>query len=245
MTISSLPTVPTRQDPSTFSERMDAFLAALPVFVSQANALGVDLSGASSILDAVTAIYNATIEVTGALKWVSGTTYAEGNVRWSPIDFLSYRRKTDGAGTTDPSQDTTNWAVLTNTIFNDAVVSRAMFKDCGYTFVDKGSSGSNAQTVDFSAGTHQRVKATGNFTLNFSNWPPTGNFGEVLLELVADGTARTITFPAGTRFIKFDGSYTTTFSDLQVALQSANDAIDWLLCWTRDAGTTLYCKVVR
>lgn len=44
--------------------------------------------------------------------WISGTTYAIGDVRFSPIDFLSYRRKTDGGGTTDPSIDTTNWVLL-------------------------------------------------------------------------------------------------------------------------------------
>lgn len=47
--------------------------------------------------------------------WVSGTTYAAGDVRYSPVDFLVYRRKTGGAGTTDPSLDSTNWALQTKT----------------------------------------------------------------------------------------------------------------------------------
>jgi len=37
MTISALPTPPTRQDPSNFVERADTFLAALPTFVTEAN----------------------------------------------------------------------------------------------------------------------------------------------------------------------------------------------------------------
>lgn len=41
--------------------------------------------------------------------WVSGTNYAIGNVRWSPANYLNYRRITTGAGTTDPSADSTNW----------------------------------------------------------------------------------------------------------------------------------------
>lgn len=45
----------------------------------------------------------------GAVAWVSGTTYAIGDARYSTIDFQTYRRKTNGAGTTDPAQDTTNW----------------------------------------------------------------------------------------------------------------------------------------
>lgn len=41
--------------------------------------------------------------------WVSGTTYKANKVVASPSDFQYYMRKTTGAGTTDPSSDTTNW----------------------------------------------------------------------------------------------------------------------------------------
>ena len=36
----------------------------------------------------------------GAAIWVSGTTYAIGDVRWSPVTRYVYRRITAGAGTT-------------------------------------------------------------------------------------------------------------------------------------------------
>lgn len=39
MPITALPTPPTRQDPDNFADRGDAFLAALPTFVTEANAL--------------------------------------------------------------------------------------------------------------------------------------------------------------------------------------------------------------
>ncbi len=48
----------------------------------------------------------------GATVWVSGTTYAIGDTRYSPITNQIYRRKTAGAGTTDPSSDSTNWALV-------------------------------------------------------------------------------------------------------------------------------------
>jgi hypothetical protein len=51
----------------------------------------------------------ASVATVGAV-WVSGTTYAIGDMRYSPINFATYRRKTTGAGTTDPSLDATNWA---------------------------------------------------------------------------------------------------------------------------------------
>lgn len=50
--------------------------------------------------------------VAGAVAWVSGATYAAGNVAYSPINFQNYRRKTNGAGTIDPSLDAANWAIV-------------------------------------------------------------------------------------------------------------------------------------
>ena len=44
-------------------------------------------------------------------EWVTGTTYAKGKVVLSPVDFCYYVRKVAGAGSTDPSGDTTNWQV--------------------------------------------------------------------------------------------------------------------------------------
>lgn len=43
------------------------------------------------------------------VKWVTGTTYQEGRLVWSPTDYQSYMRKTTGAGSTDPASDSTNW----------------------------------------------------------------------------------------------------------------------------------------
>jgi hypothetical protein len=53
---------------------------------------------------------NSAIAIANAIKWVFGTTYAIGDARWSPINFQTYRRKTVGAGTTDPASDSTNWS---------------------------------------------------------------------------------------------------------------------------------------
>lgn len=46
----------------------------------------------------------------GAKPWVSGSTYKAGDVVTSPADnYQMYVRVIDGAGTTDPSSDSTNW----------------------------------------------------------------------------------------------------------------------------------------
>ena len=133
MAITALPTPPDRASPSTFAAKGDALLSALPTFVTEANALQADVnakqvSAATQVTLATTQANNAAASATAAAAsstatiWVSGTTYAIGNVRFSPINFQNYRRKTAGAGTTDPSLDTTNWSILATipTVIGDA-----------------------------------------------------------------------------------------------------------------------------
>jgi hypothetical protein len=55
--------------------------------------------------------------------WVSGTTYTQGTNVISPINWHTYRRITNGGGTTDPSADPTNWKPITVDAFNTAIVS--------------------------------------------------------------------------------------------------------------------------
>ena len=129
-TITALPTPPSRSDPANFAARGDAFLTALPTFVTEtnlvasevnANAIAADASAddanASKLAAqqseiAAAASVNAAAAAAGAVKWVSGTTYAEGVVVWSPLTFFNYRRKIAGAGTTDPSADAVNWFLI-------------------------------------------------------------------------------------------------------------------------------------
>jgi len=115
--ITPLPTPPTRQDPSNFSERADDFMAALPAFATETNATAVaaDADAASALQSKIDAAAsaagaNASANVT---KWESGTTYQDGAVVWSPANTFSYRRKTAaGSGTTDPSADGANYTLV-------------------------------------------------------------------------------------------------------------------------------------
>ena len=126
MAITPLPTPPSRDDPTNFATRADAFLGALPDFATEANALAVDVNddavaAAASAVDAEDAVTAAEAAAAAAAaaanvtKWVSGTTYNEGVVVWSPITYLSYRRKSTGGGTTDPSADSANYAQAAGT----------------------------------------------------------------------------------------------------------------------------------
>lgn len=50
MTITTLPTPPSRQDPDNFSTRADAFLAALPLFGQEANQLATEVNTNKNIV---------------------------------------------------------------------------------------------------------------------------------------------------------------------------------------------------
>jgi len=117
MPITPLPVPPSRtSNEQTFAEQGDAFLSALPVFAAEASTLEENVNAkeasAVSAAETATAASNAAVAAVNATKWVSGTTYAIGDVAWSPANLLPYRRKTAGAGSTDPSADTTNWGPM-------------------------------------------------------------------------------------------------------------------------------------
>lgn len=112
MAITPLPTPPSRDDPANFAARGDAFLGALPDFATEANALATQVNADSITASGAASAAAAQVDATA---WVSGTTYAQGDIVWSPINYLAYRRKTNGAGTTDPSADSTNWVQATGT----------------------------------------------------------------------------------------------------------------------------------
>ncbi len=109
MTITALPTPPSRDDPTNFRARADAFLAALPTFTTEANATAADVLANAASASSAAAVAQVAASVT---KWISGTSYAQGVCVWSPIDFQTYRCKVAGSWTTDPSADSTNWALL-------------------------------------------------------------------------------------------------------------------------------------
>lgn len=95
--------------------------------------------------------------------------------------------------------------------------------------------------LDYTNGSHQRWAPTGTVSLTVSNWPASGVLGELLIEGINLGGA-TITWPT-VNWIKSDGTTTTTFASNGVTLQATGT--DWVFLWTRDAGTTVYGKIVR
>ena len=110
------PTPPQSTDPLNFDARADAFVAWFPTawayltnLVNWITARANDISGWAATASAAAAAAFATAN---ASMWASGATYAVGVNVIDPVDMLTYRRKTAGAGTTRPGEDATNWALL-------------------------------------------------------------------------------------------------------------------------------------
>lgn len=96
-TLPVIGTAPSRSSPSTFSTRHDAMVTSLRALLAGLNTRITYLEGLSG---------------TPVTVWVSGASYTVGQAKISPSNFKTYRAKTNHSGvSTDPSSDTTNWAL--------------------------------------------------------------------------------------------------------------------------------------
>jgi hypothetical protein len=103
---------PQRNDRATFSDRVDAFITWLITAVTEFNNTATNVSNNASIAYDNASIVSNALLISAAQPWVSGSTYSIGDVRYSVVNGLVYRRRTNGAGTTDPSADPVNWLMV-------------------------------------------------------------------------------------------------------------------------------------
>lgn len=99
------------------------------------------------------------------------------------------------------------------------------------TVVDKGTVSSGTVTFSVAAGSRQRLQVGGALTIALSNKPTTA-WG-IEIELV-NGGAAVITWPV-VSWSKGDGTYSTTFSDMGVALLASGT--NTVILWANAAGT--------
>lgn len=145
---------------------------------------------------------NAAAATAGATQWVSGTTYTAGVCVWSPINLQVYRRKTTGAGTTDPSADGTNWSFVgaKPSLVRSARTSNTPIGAADLSTLIDITSGTFTQTFDAAASLgsgwycYLRNSGTGDVTLD-----PDG------AELI-DGLTSYVIYPGECRLVQCDGT---------------------------------------
>lgn len=145
--ITTPPPAPSRKEPAYFSERTDNYLAwQVGHLVPEMNILASEVENdaaaaatqagiaadkateANNYKIAAESAANAAQLFSAAPAWVSGTTYSIGDAVWSPLNFQTYRRITNSAGATDPSQDSVNW---TDAVTISLPITRETYQSTG------------------------------------------------------------------------------------------------------------------
>jgi hypothetical protein len=196
------------------------------------------VQGGSTVQVAVSNLIPANSDPT--FNSVTVTTVAKAitfdtNVAAAGVTLVGTTLSADGTDTNIDISVTPKGTGAVN--MSDTILRRSMFKDTGYTYFNSNTT----SALDYTNGSQQRWAPSGTVSLTTTNWPPSGNLGELFVEGINLGAA-TITWPT-INWITSTGATTTTFASNGVTLQASGT--DWFLLWTRDAGTTIYGKFVR
>jgi phage-related tail fiber protein len=106
-----------------------------------ASALAADARADAAALSEANALSSANAAAMVASPFTSGQTVAVGDVRYSPVDMLTYRAKTAGAHTADPSADATNWARISGNVIQSELASVVSPGFVGYFAMNSPPSG--------------------------------------------------------------------------------------------------------
>lgn len=222
--VTALPTPPTRDDPANFRTRADAWNAAVPTLSTQIQAVATNAynnaveadadattaaaQAAAALASQVAAASSATLAANGAgaALWVSGTTYAINDVRRSPATSYAYRRLTAGAGTTDPSADTTNWALAGVSLPQLVLVT--------------------ASTVSCQANGHYVLQ---NAAASTATLPASPAVGDVVFVSVDNGRSDNVVARNGNKIMSLSENLTLLFTDETVKLRYESAARGWRL----------------
>lgn len=214
-------TMPARTQPQAeFDDNMAQYFAKLPaigasmdeavnqVNIGAATATAKAAEATTKAEEALASVANAQAAqaaseaAANATAWVSGSAYAVGDVRYSPVNYRSYRRKTAGAGATDPASDTANWAPLSETpeVVRDSRTASALINA-----VDRG------QLIDITSGTFtQPFAATATLGNGWFCYVRNSGTGIITLDPsgaeTIDGLASFAMSPGETRMIQCDGA---------------------------------------
>lgn len=261
-----------RTSPSFRAEVDTFFSSRIPAFVTEINALATDLTTkqglatqAAADADAdrivVAADKGTTKDYKDVAQFAADKALEYRNTAKNHADAAAAAATTIGTaaafsdanpivkGNVDPSKQVkiecdTNIPTGTTVTLTAPAISGplALLGDIDVrpkAFFDAGA----AVALDFNSGVHQRwAPGTGAKTLTISNWPASGH-AELMIEGIGLGAA-TITWPSYINWIRYDGTYSTSFSYLGIGLQGGSQS-DFIILWSRAGSTQVFGKVVR
>ncbi len=132
MTITALPTPPSRDDPANFASRADTFLAALPDFATEANALASavnadEIAAAASASSASTSASNASASAsaasTSASNASSSASSAASSASSAAASYDAFDDRYLGSKTSNPTLDNDGNALLTGALYWNSVAN--------------------------------------------------------------------------------------------------------------------------
>jgi len=213
---------------ATFVPELLLYNTALNTFKTQANELAdnvnaLEESAVNAKVLAESARDSAFLTA-NVSNWVSGTTYTIGQNVLSLIDFKTYVRKTNGAGTTDPSLDSANYDLKVASDNTKLPLSGGTMT--GAITALKETSVAIASDIDLSLGNLYTKSFSGSpVTFTVSNVPTSGTVAYMILELTNAGSVA-ITWFSG---VKWAGGTAPILT---------SNGKDILSMYTIDAGVT-------
>ncbi len=185
------------------------------------------------------------VTIGSGLTFTSGTLAATGGA--GTVTTISVVSANGFAGTI--ANPTTTPAITLTTSLTGLLKGNGTAMSVAVANVDYATSkyynSNTTNALNYTNGINQRWAPTvGAQTLSITSWPAAGNLAILLIEGVNLG-ASTITWPT-INWIQPSGVMTTSFSTYLAALSRTlqTSGIDFVTIWTRDAGTTLYGKLV-
>ena len=194
MTITALPTPPSRQDPTNFASRADAFLLQLPVFASEANALATEVEGYKNTTTAsqtaaagsataaagsataasasqTAAAGSATAASTSATAAAGSATAASSSAAAAAASYDAFDDRHLGAKATNPTLDNDG-----NALQEGAIYWNTVFKEIriytGTTWQNAAIVGGTVSTLAISGPLTETVQILSGTSINLS--PATG-----------------------------------------------------------------------
>jgi hypothetical protein len=184
-TITALPTPPTRSDPVNFATRADDFLAALPVFGSEANDVASEIntnktiavnSATSATTSATSATASAASATASATSATASATSATASATSAASSFASFNIRYLGSKTTNPTVDNLGNALTLGATYWNSTANSLRYWD-GTTWATPVETAVTSSTNAQTAFTNFSAKYLGAKTAN----PTVDNFGQPLV----------------------------------------------------------------